>query len=269
MAAARFPLIAIGLALTSGAIQSSSDLTGWLEFDVSASLHGEIWRPFTGHLCHFSQSHFVGDVAAFLIWAGAIELLSRRMLVAALTGTSLMLAAWLFSMGKTPLVYRGLSAVDCALAMQLFTVAFFSEQARRTAWLRVALVGIFVMLALKSGYEFATGRAILAPELGTKVHLLPAAHLLGLLVGFATAFWRERRARRVGMSRRTVPELLQAWRVITPRNLADRDARYVSAPTELTSQTSVSCPKSIKIYTAVPLTRFRRSSGAQAGSRLN
>lgn len=192
MVAARFPLIAIGLVLTSGAIQSSSDLTGWLEFDVNASLHGEIWRPFTGHLCHYNQSHFVGDVVAFLVWASAIELLSRRMLLAALAGTTLMLAAWLFSMGTPPLVYRGLSAIDCALAMQLFTVAFLSEAARRTRWLRVALVGMFVTIALKSGYEFATGRAILAPELGTKVRLLPAAHVLGVLVGFGTAFWQER-----------------------------------------------------------------------------
>src|SRR5512145_1362638 len=141
MVASRFPFVAVALVMISGAIQSSPDLTDWLEFDLGASLRGEIWRPFTGHLCHYNQSHFVGDVAAFLIWGSAVELLSRRMLVAALAGTPLVLAVWLFSTGTQPLVYRGLSAIDCALTMQLITVAFLSSEARRRVWLRVALVG--------------------------------------------------------------------------------------------------------------------------------
>src|SRR5512133_77124 len=211
MAAVRFPFVAVSLVFMSGAIQSSSDLTDWLEFDLCASLRGEIWRPLTGHLCHYNRSHFVGDVAAFLVWASAVELLSRRMLVAALAGTPLVLAAWLFLTGAPPLVYRGLSAIDCALTVQLLTVAFLSEEARRRVGLRVALVGMFVIIVLKSGYEFATGHAILAPELGANVRLLPAAHVVGVLVGVGTAFWQAPRTRRAGLILQcTFPRLFPA-----------------------------------------------------------
>jgi hypothetical protein len=192
LAAMRLPWCAIVLTLISAAIYRSLDLTRWLEFDMTASQHGEIWRPLTGHLCHYNRSHFVGDAAAFLIWASAVELVSRRLLGAALIGTPLALAAWLYASGAAPLTYRGLSAIDCALASQLFALASLHEVVERTAWLRALLLAIAVAVTAKSGFEFVTGHAILAPDLGECVRLLPSAHVLGVCVGLATALvpWR-------------------------------------------------------------------------------
>jgi hypothetical protein len=40
------------------------------------------------------------------------------------------------------------------------------------------------LFALKTGYEFVVGHALLAPDLGPGVRLLPAAHVFGALAGF-------------------------------------------------------------------------------------
>jgi hypothetical protein len=44
-----------------------------------------------------------------------------------------------------------------------------------------ACLGLFLG---KCAYELATGQAILAPDLGQGVKLLPAAHALGALAGY-------------------------------------------------------------------------------------
>jgi hypothetical protein len=187
MSRTRLPWIAVSLSLCALAIQRIPDLASWLEFDLKASLEGEIWRPWTGHLCHYNQSHFVGDVAAFLVWASAAELISRRLLVTAWLGTSALLATWLVLFGGITLRYRGLSAIDCALATQIVIIAYRFAKAHGRQWLCGTLIGVSVLMLGKSLYEFATGHAILAPDLGTGVRLLPAAHIVGVLVGAVTA----------------------------------------------------------------------------------
>src|SRR5664279_3260449 len=79
----------LALALTFGAALAYAcpNLTQWLAFDTEASRLGEIWRILTGHFCHYNESHFIGDVGAFLIWAIVVELVSRRLLLGAISVT--------------------------------------------------------------------------------------------------------------------------------------------------------------------------------------
>jgi hypothetical protein len=44
----------------------------------------------------------------------------------------------------------------------------------------------------KCGYELVTGRAILAPDLGEGVRLLPLAHLTGAVLGLLLALTQRR-----------------------------------------------------------------------------
>jgi rhomboid family GlyGly-CTERM serine protease len=162
-------------------------ITQWLAFDTEASHSGEIWRIFTGHFCHYNLSHFVGDVAAFLIWAIVVELISRRLLLGAILGTSALVGCWLLACGAPPMDYRGLSAIDCALAAQLFTLTYFDRRVTARPWLLTALVIATTLFFGKSLYEFSTGHALLAPKLGEGVRLLPETHVLGILAGVSTA----------------------------------------------------------------------------------
>ncbi len=196
----RKPWCALGLTLGAAMAYACPSLTQWLVFDTEASHSGEIWRILTGHFCHYNESHFVGDVAAFLIWASVVELISRRLLFSAILGTSMLVGCWLLLGGAPRIDYRGLSAIDCALAAQLFTLAFFDRRVRERRWLLTALVIATTLFFGKSLYEFGTGHAILAPKLGEGVRLLPEAHVLGILAGVSTAlvyaFTRHRLIRR-------------------------------------------------------------------------
>ncbi|HEY3254746.1 MAG TPA: hypothetical protein VGJ91_12390, partial [Polyangiaceae bacterium] len=69
-----------------------------------------------------------------------------------------------------------------------------------TRWLGQSTLNVvgglsLCLLALKIGYEFRAGRALLAHDLGLGVKLLPAAHawgaLLGLLLGLIFRARRE------------------------------------------------------------------------------
>ncbi len=203
MTLARLPWITASLFLITGVIQGNPELTARLEFDLGRTLLGELWRPLTGHLCHFNQSHFIGDAVAFCVWASVVELISRRLLACALLGTPALLGGWLLLLGSATLKYRGLSAIDCALATQILTMAYLSNAARCRPWLRDLFIGVGAVMLVKSVYEFAVGHAILAPKLGLGVRLLPEAHVCGVLVGLVTTLWWRAHAcaRHVGASR--------------------------------------------------------------------
>ena len=181
------PWLALGLTFGAVLAYLCPGVTQWLVFDTEASRSGEIWRILTGHFCHYNESHFVGDVAAFLIWASVVELISRRLLFSAVLGTSMLVGCWLLVGGAPHTDYRGLSAIDCALAAQLFTLAYFDRRVRERRWLLTALVIATTLFFGKSLYEFGTGHALLAPKLGEGVRLLPEAHVLGILAGVSTA----------------------------------------------------------------------------------
>ena len=167
------------LSNASSALQARSALT------PSALAHGELWRLWTGHLVHFGGAHLRGDLLAFLVWAALLERESRAAL-----GRVLLLGAPLLSLsvllaypGLTQ--YRGLSGLDCSLVVALIFRRGLANQRRRS--LGVVCLACF---AAKCGYELVTGHAILAPDLGAGVKLLPLAHLFGAAFGVVDSAMR-------------------------------------------------------------------------------
>lgn len=141
---------------------------------------GELWRLWTGHLVHFSDAHLRGDLLAFVVWAALLERDSRpalwRILLVAPPLLSLAILLGCARLGE----YRGLSGLDCALVVALiYRRGVATERWRGVGWLCVA------GFAAKCGYELWAGRAILAPDLGADVKLLPLAHVLGAGLGLA------------------------------------------------------------------------------------
>lgn len=135
----------------------------------------ELFRWWSGHLVHFNAAHLRGDVLAFAIWAALVERRSRALLAVLLgVGAPLLSAAVLLSHPSLH-EYRGLSALDCALV-----VALIGLHGREHRALALAALSLFVG---KSVFEVVTGHALLAPDLGPGVHLLPLSHLFGALLG--------------------------------------------------------------------------------------
>jgi rhomboid family GlyGly-CTERM serine protease len=188
----RGPWLTLLLALLAVGLGSR----GAFELDRAAVLGGQWWRVVTGQFVHYGPAHALGDILGFSGWAAIIEARSRRLL---LGGVLLSLAAigpgiLLFCPAVTH--YRGLSGVDLALATMVLCVLGTSSRIRRLRG-APALVGIAVVAYIaKLGYELVVGQAILAPDLGHDVRLLPAAHVLGAVAGLsAYALWHIRASR--------------------------------------------------------------------------
>jgi len=198
----RWPWFAATLTLGAGLAHTIPNLESGLAFNREASLSGQWWRLITGHFCHYNRSHVVGDVAAFFVWAAVVELVSRRHLVMVLIATFTLVGIWLLGAAAAPVEYRGLSAVDCALAAQLITLSMLDQRVRQNRWLTSAISMAGAIFAAKSCYEFATCHAVLAPELGQGVRLCPQAHVLGIssgvLSGLLSRAGRNAKTRRRG-----------------------------------------------------------------------
>jgi rhomboid family GlyGly-CTERM serine protease len=174
----RFPVATLFLAGAMG-------LAHWRGFDAgltrSGVADGEPWRVLTGHFVHFGRAHFVGDVAAFAAWAAVVELWSRKLLLTTVAVTAALASAWVLVACPEVREYRGVSAIDCALAVQILLV---HGRDRWTVGDRTGalLFGVcLIAFSAKTLYELATGHAILAPDLGSGVRLLPSVHVIGAL----------------------------------------------------------------------------------------
>jgi hypothetical protein len=76
-----------------------------------------------------------------------------------------------------------LSVVDCTLAAELF-VLLMRDRSRAGDARGAAVFGLgLAVFGAKTAYEFATGHAVLAPDLGPGVALLPVTHAVGIGVG--------------------------------------------------------------------------------------
>jgi rhomboid family GlyGly-CTERM serine protease len=150
-----------------------------------AVVDGELVRLVTGHFAHFNRAHLLGDALAFAFWAACLEQLGRvrfaSTLLVTTMGSSLVFIAFCPDVAE----YRGLSAVDCALAAQLIVLGMVNRRrAGDTAGTLLFAVAGLAFLG-KTAFEFRAGYALLAPDLGDSVSLLPVAHVAGIVLGLA------------------------------------------------------------------------------------
>lgn len=175
----RGPWLALGLTLAAVGVGSSRVF----ELAPRAVLAGEWWRVFTCHLVHFSSAHAIGDIAAFAVWAAIIEAISRRLFVTVMAVSSFVVGVGVLVSCPQVRHYGGLSAIDVALATTLLCVLATAPWFRRVPGARLFIAVIASLHVFKAVYELALGTAILAPDLGPGVRLLPAAHLFGAAAG--------------------------------------------------------------------------------------
>jgi rhomboid family GlyGly-CTERM serine protease len=183
----RVPWLSTSLTLLAFAI----DHFQWdVAFCRDAVLRGELHRLVTGHFSHFNRAHLLGDALAFAFWAGCVEQVGRAFLASTLLVTTI--GASLVFVVFCPEVaeYRGLSAIDCALVAQLIVLGAMDRR-RAGDLARTSLFAVAGVVFLgKTLFEFRTGHAILAPNLGDSVSLLPAAHAAGIGFGLGCLLLR-------------------------------------------------------------------------------
>lgn len=184
------PWLALAATALSGALSSGSlALQSHCALTDDALARFEIWRLWTGHLVHFGAAHLRGDLLAFLLWAALLEAESRAVLWRVLLGVTPLLSLAILFGYPTLAEYRGLSGLDCSLVVALMVLrGVASHKLRGLGWLCLGGFGA------KCGYELLSGQALLAPDLGRGVTLLPAAHLLGAVGGVLVTLGLRRRA---------------------------------------------------------------------------
>ncbi|HRH74541.1 MAG TPA: rhomboid family intramembrane serine protease [Zoogloea sp.] len=141
-----------------------------MQFDRDAIAAGEIWRLWTGQLCHWSLLHLLGNlaaVAAFAVIAGTPLLRWLALLPLAAPLLSLVL----LSLMPALQIYRGFSGL---VAMLVVGVAMDG-----------GLIGRVVALAWGARLVFDAIAGTPSPFLPEGITTTWQAHLAGLLLGMA------------------------------------------------------------------------------------
>lgn len=219
----------VALATTGCGLLAGTLPAAWLALTPLALAQGQYWRLWTAHLVHYGSAHLWGDLLAFAVWAALVESESRRVLVCTLlVGAPLMSLGFAFTCPNLA-EYRGMSALDAALVVELILLRGFAGDARARGigpWLtrtlggpalRAVGVASLALTGLKLAYEYVVGHALLAHDLGQGAQLLPEAHFYGLLVGFAAFTWL--RVTRVASENRGSPACLPGARGRRPSAL--------------------------------------------------
>ncbi len=155
-------------------------VSGMLIFDRTAILHGQIWRLWTGHVCHFSGSHLLWDLLATALASAWIEMAAfpgRRCLW--LMAPPFISVALLLSEPALQF-YGGLSG----LATAGMTFACLGELRRPDSNRRFWQI-ILALVAVKTGWEFFSGETLFARFGSAPVRAVPLSHAAGA----AAALW--------------------------------------------------------------------------------
>jgi rhomboid family GlyGly-CTERM serine protease len=169
---------AIGIAVTAVAFDSAR-VADFVVADGRIA-DGQLWRALTGSFMHATWGHLVRDLALVAIAGIAYEapLRSRRALVF-LGG--LILPPLAVLVAGHARWYCGLSGLSHAL---LAAALGYEAVARRGA-VRVVVVALCAIAAMKPLYELITGTPAFAMSLGDGIVQAPLAHVVGAVFGLA------------------------------------------------------------------------------------
>ncbi len=196
----RFPVITLSvLALAIAALRA--DLASALVYDRNRILSGELWRIVTCNWVHFSMSHFAYDALGFGVAGSLIELRGVTgfgwfcLLATALIGSVVFLTQ------SDLQIFGGLSGIATG------AIVFLSLHGlrERTAWRWVCLLAL-VAIAVKMGFEFATGQLAFAQSESILIKVVPQSHLAGALAA-VLVWW----AKRPALANSRIPHCL-GWR---------------------------------------------------------
>ncbi|MCH6257045.1 rhombosortase [Puniceicoccaceae bacterium K14] len=175
----KLPYFTLGLAGLSTLIQIFPAFQHLFQWDRTAIAEGEIWRIVTGHLSHWTPSHFAWDLIVFIILGLILEQRSRKTLILS-TLTTIALSHIALSYFSEYIHYRGLSAIDTAFfAHGLLLWASHSFRSRNIASGTLSLIA-FIGMILKTIIELRHPDPIFSSSLGQGINVATITHIAGL-----------------------------------------------------------------------------------------
>jgi rhomboid family GlyGly-CTERM serine protease len=172
----RLPVVTLLMLVGALLVTALPGASSTLIYDRDAILAGEIWRLFTGHWVHFSQTHLVYDLLALGIAGAIIE--AKRL---PHYGWLCLLTPWL--LGASALLFEpgmkqggGLSG----LAVTAITYLALWGLGETPPWRWVCLASL-IGVAAKTLFELKTGRMVLATVDHDSVVVSSTSHLTGMV----------------------------------------------------------------------------------------
>jgi rhomboid family GlyGly-CTERM serine protease len=174
----RLPVVTLIMTGAGALLALFPACSGWLMYDRTAILSGQIWRLFTGHWVHFSTSQLGYDLLALAVagWIAETQRLPRF-------GLLCFISPWLIS-GTLLLCesdmerFGGLSAL--ATAVIVYTALHGLHDAR--IWRGVCAIALFCFCG-KICYEVITGNMFFATVTSdVSLRVCAGSHLAGAMV---------------------------------------------------------------------------------------
>lgn len=180
------------LAAAALAISVSPAAVIALQFDVPAISAGEIWRLATGHFTHWNGEHLLWDLIPFVALGMLVEWRSRRLFVATVATSAIVISIVVGALEPGMIYYRGLSGIDSALYGAVAADLLLLAWQRRSPQMAIIPAALWIAFLGRIGYESITGVSLFVDSVAAGYTPAAIAHLAGGLVGAAIAYWQHR-----------------------------------------------------------------------------
>lgn len=183
----RTPSVSLLLAVLAVCVQFSPQAMDWLQYERGAIADGQLWRIVTGHLTHCSFDHLFWDVAALVVLGWLCEADDRRRWCRCVTLSAVCIPLGLWVLRPDVQTYRGLSGIDSALFVLLAVSILRESRSSQRTFSAAAAAAFLCGFAAKTGYEFLTVQTMFVDSTAAGMVPIPLAHVIGGIIGAATA----------------------------------------------------------------------------------
>ena len=171
------------LTLLAAIVPSSIE---WLQLDFAATLDGQWWRIFTGHMTHFGSQHLFWDLLMFVVLASLCEFQHPKTFGALLSLIALIVSATVMLFCGDVANYRGLSGVDTGLFVWFIGDQYRLSRKQNDKTYAMLWGTLGFLLLGKLFYEMVTGELLFVSVEGFKP--LVESHVSGGLAGLLALF---------------------------------------------------------------------------------
>ena len=168
------PWVTLAVTFAAGGIFCFPVVNHWLLYNRDLILHGQVWRAWTGHLVHYSSSHFLWNLVIFVTAGCWLELIRPRSARWFYLACPPAISATLLIGEPTLQVYAGLSGLASGVLVFLAFVQLSENDAEPT-WF---WVGVFGLVIVKIALETFTGAPLLVHDFAG-FRVVPLAHISG------------------------------------------------------------------------------------------